>query len=321
MLFSPLLRKLYIAPGNGGTTEYGTNVNISPTDFEAIEQYVSDHHIDLIVVGNEDPLVKGIYDYFKEKNVPVVGPSKEGARLEGSKDFAKRFMQRHDIPTARYQSFTADTLEEGYRFLEGLKAPYVLKADGLAAGKGVLILDSLDEAKKSLKEMLSGMFGSSSATVVIEEFLSGIECSVFVLTDGKEYRILPVAAFFVIARISARYHHYGYGCSGVYDHGLVAELAESGIVHEFEKVAFYTEHNCFGLGVAHAYIVFDYFRLALDIYERVIAVSAYGKDIASALKKSYENVSVINFDGKYVRRDIGQDLIALGKISRHGSRH
>lgn len=190
---SPRLGKLFIAPGNGGTPQYGENVNISPVDFQAIEEFVKSNEVDVIVAGNEDPLVKGIYDYFNERGIPVVRPSKAGAALEGSKDFAKQFMVRHNIPTARYRSFSADNIEEGYEFLESLKAPYVLKADGLAAGKGVLILPTLEEAKASLKEMLSGMFGASSATVVIEEFLSGIECSVFVLTDGKEYRVLPVA--------------------------------------------------------------------------------------------------------------------------------
>ncbi len=403
---SPLLRKLYIAPGNGGTTEYGTNVNMSPTDFEAIEQYVSDHNIDLIVVGNEDPLVKGIYDYFKEKNIPVVGPSKKGARLEGSKDFAKRFMQRHGIPTARYRSFTAETLEEGYRFLEELDAPYVLKADGLAAGKGVLILDSLEGAKKSLKEMLSGMFGASSATVVIEEFLSGIECSVFVLTDGKEYRILPVAK---------DYKRIGEGDTGLNTGGMgavspvpfaddtfmekvrtriieptVKGLAEEGIEYrgfiflglinvdgepkvieynvrmgdpETEVVMLRIESDLLelmhdaalgqlgdkpmtidprtavtvmmvsggypghyekgkpitGIDNAHECFVFqagtgrNASGELVTTGGRVLAVSAYGKDIASALKKSYENVAIIDFDGKYVRRDIGQDLIALQK--------
>ncbi|MCM1450538.1 MAG: phosphoribosylamine--glycine ligase [Clostridiales bacterium] len=191
---SPLTETLFIAPGNGGTGAYGTNVNIKPTDFDAIDKFVSDNAIDMIVVGNEDPLVAGIYDYFEQKPVLVVGPSKAGAALEGSKDFAKDFMTRHGIPTARYRSFTADTIGDGFKFLETLTPPYVLKADGLAAGKGVLILDSLEEAKNSLREMLAGMFGKSSATVVIEEFLSGIECSVFVLTDGNGgYRVLPVA--------------------------------------------------------------------------------------------------------------------------------
>lgn len=194
---SPKTDKLYIAPGNAGTDLIGTNVAISATDFKAIEEFVLDNRIDMVVVGPEDPLVKGIYDYFQERetlrNIPVIGPSKEGAQLEGSKEFAKKFMMRHHIPTARYASFTRETLDEGYAFLESLKAPYVLKADGLAAGKGVLILPTLDEAKAELKEMLDGMFGPASSTVVIEEFLSGIECSVFVLTDGNTYKILPVA--------------------------------------------------------------------------------------------------------------------------------
>ena len=191
---SPLLNKLYIAPGNGGTGAYGENIALSPLDFPAIEKWVGENTIDMIVVGNEDPLVAGIYDYFEDKNILVVGPSKAGAALEGSKDFAKQFMVKNNIPTARYQSFTAENIEEGYKFLEQLQAPYVLKADGLAAGKGVLILPTIEEAKASLKEMLSGMFGASSATVVIEEFLSGIECSVFVLSDGNGgYRVLPVA--------------------------------------------------------------------------------------------------------------------------------
>lgn len=191
---SKLTDNLYIAPGNGGTGAYGTNVKLSPLDFFGIRAFVADKGVDMIVVGNEDPLVAGIYDYFEGDSVLVVGPSRAGAQLEGSKDFAKRFMTDHGIPTARYRSFTAATINDGYRFLESLKAPYVLKADGLAAGKGVLIVDSLDEAKRALGDMLGGMFGQSSATVVIEEFLSGIECSVFVLTDGNGgYRVLPVA--------------------------------------------------------------------------------------------------------------------------------
>ncbi len=193
---SPLTCKLFIAPGNGGTGNFGVNVAISPLDFIAIEEFVKTNAIDLLVVGNEDPLVAGITDYFRHRlpSLLVVGPEKAGAMLEGSKDFAKQFMAEFGIPTARYRSFTREMLHDGYAFLESLKAPYVLKADGLAAGKGVLILDSLDEAKAELKAMLNGMFGASSATVVIEEFLKGIECSVFVLTDGHGgYRILPVA--------------------------------------------------------------------------------------------------------------------------------
>ena len=193
---SPFTRKLFIAPGNGGTDNFGVNVAISPLDFIAIEEFVKTNAIDLLVVGNEDPLVAGITDYFRHRlpSLLVVGPEKAGAMLEGSKDFAKLFMAEFGIPTARYRSFTRETLHDGYAFLESLNAPYVLKADGLAAGKGVLILDSLDQAKAELKAMLNGMFGASSATVVIEEFLKGIECSVFVLTDGHGgYRILPVA--------------------------------------------------------------------------------------------------------------------------------
>ena len=189
--------KLFIAPGNAGTVNVGENVSIGVNEFEKIRQFVLDNAIDMLVVGPEDPLVKGIYDEFKSDartaHIPVIGPSKAGAVLEGSKDFAKGFMQRHQIPTARYETFDGEHLEEGLRFLETLEAPYVLKADGLCAGKGVLILPTLDEAKKELKEMLGGMFGNASSRVVIEEFLSGIECSVFVLTDGKHYKILPEA--------------------------------------------------------------------------------------------------------------------------------
>ena len=194
---SEKVNKLYIAPGNAGTDQCGENVNIKATDFDAIKAFCLDNDVNMVVVGPEDPLVKGIYDYFRNdtaiSHIPVIGPSKEGAQMEGSKDFAKRFMQRHNIPTARYETFDGNSLNEGLAFLETLKAPYVLKADGLCAGKGVLILPTLEEAKKELKEMLDGMFGNASAKVVIEEFLSGIECSVFVLTDGKNYKILPEA--------------------------------------------------------------------------------------------------------------------------------
>lgn len=189
--------KLFIAPGNAGTGNCGENVAIGVNEFDKLKDFVVENGVQMVVVGPEDPLVKGIYDEFKAdertKNVPVIGPSKAGAVLEGSKDFAKAFMMRHNIPTAQYRTFDGTTLEEGLKFLETLKAPYVLKADGLCAGKGVLILPTLDEAKKELKEMLGGMFGNASAQVVIEEFLSGIECSVFVLTDGKNYKILPEA--------------------------------------------------------------------------------------------------------------------------------
>lgn len=189
--------KLFIAPGNAGTANCGENIDIKADDFESLKNFCVDNTIDIVVVGPEDPLVKGIYDDFKNdertEDIPVIGPSKAGAVLEGSKDFAKGFMQRHNIPTAKYQTFDGTNIEEGLKFLETLKAPYVLKADGLCAGKGVLILPTLEEAKKEFQEMLGGMFGNASAQVVIEEFLSGIECSVFVLTDGKNYKILPEA--------------------------------------------------------------------------------------------------------------------------------
>ncbi len=189
--------KLFIAPGNAGTSNCGENVDIKADDFEALKNFALKNNVNMIVVGPEDPLVKGIYDEFRNDertcHIPVIGPSKAGAVLEGSKDFAKGFMQRHHIPTAQYKTFNGTNIDEGLRFLETLKAPYVLKADGLCAGKGVLILPTLDEAKHELKEMLGGMFGNASANVVIEEFLSGIECSVFVLTDGRHYKILPEA--------------------------------------------------------------------------------------------------------------------------------
>ena len=194
---SPKVEKLYIAPGNAGTANAGENVDIKADDFGRLKDFAVTNGVDMVVVGPEDPLVKGIYDDFKHDprtaGIPVIGPSKLGAQLEGSKDFAKGFMQRHNIPTAKYKTFSGETLDEGLRFLETLQPPYVLKADGLCAGKGVLILPTLDEAKKELREMLGGMFGGASANVVIEEFLSGIECSVFVLTDGKNYKILPEA--------------------------------------------------------------------------------------------------------------------------------
>ena len=191
------LKSLYIAPGNPGTASVGKNIPISATDFPSLKAFSLENHIDMIVVGPEDPLVQGIYDYFQNdsntNHISVIGPSKMGATLEGSKDFAKEFMMRHHIPTARYKSVTSENIADGYSFLDSLTAPYVLKADGLAAGKGVLIINNLLEAKESLQAMLNGMFGAASKTVVIEEFLSGIECSVFVLTDGLSYKILPVA--------------------------------------------------------------------------------------------------------------------------------
>lgn len=194
---SPKLTQLFIAPGNPGTAQVGTNLAIAADDFEALKVAVLQNNIDLVLVGPEDPLVKGVVDFFAAdaslSHIPVVGPDKVGAQLEGSKDFSKQFMFRHNIPTAGYLSVTSENLEEGVTFLKSLKAPYVLKADGLAAGKGVLILNDLDETISELKAMLAGKFGAASSTVVIEEFLDGIECSVFVITDGKNYQILPEA--------------------------------------------------------------------------------------------------------------------------------
>lgn len=194
---STKVSKLFIAPGNPGTAAVGQNVDINANDFDALKRFALDNDVQMVVVGPEDPLVNGIYDDFKNDarttHIPVIGPSRKGATLEGSKDFAKAFMARHAIPTARYKTITAQNIDEGLAFLEELKAPYVLKADGLCAGKGVLILPTLQEAKAELRHMLDGMFGNASASVVIEEFLSGIECSVFVLTDGKDYQILPEA--------------------------------------------------------------------------------------------------------------------------------
>ena len=214
---SPLLNQLFIAPGNAGTSLLGTNLEVGILDFEGLKKAALDHHIDLVLVGPEVPLCEGLHDYFRAdsslKHIRVVGPQKLGAQLEGSKDFAKEFMIRHHIPTAKYCSVTAGSLSEGLAFLKTMTSPYVLKADGLAAGKGVLIIDDITEAEKSLKEMLDGQFGAASSKVVVEEFLSGIECSVFAITDGKDYKILPVAK---------DYKRIGEGDSGLNTGGMGA---------------------------------------------------------------------------------------------------
>lgn len=233
LLKSPLCTNLLVAPGNAGTAQIATNVNISPTNFADVKQLVLEKNVELVVVGPEDPLVEGIYDFFKAdeelSEIPVIGPSKEGARLEGSKEFAKEFLIRHKIPTAAYDSFTAETVEKGCDFLETLNPPYVLKADGLAAGKGVLILSDLEEAKSELRNMLVGQkFGAASAKVVIEEFLDGIELSCFVLTDGKSYKILPTAK---------DYKRIGEGDTGLNTGGMGAVSPVPFADHEFmEKI-------------------------------------------------------------------------------------
>ncbi len=401
---SKQLNKLYIAPGNAGTAIEGENVNINVNDFEGIKSFVMEKNIDLLVVGPEDPLVNGITDFFKSKeelkNVLIIGPDKAGAILEGSKEFAKSFMQKYNIPTAGYSAFTKETLEDAYLFLEKMESPYVLKADGLAAGKGVLIIDNLSEAKDSLREMLNGKFGKAGSTVVIEQFLSGIELSVFVLTDGINYKILPEAKdykrigendtglntggmgavspvpfankdfmqkvedeiikptinglqkenidyrgfiFFGLINVEGSPYVIEYNVrmgdpesevviprikSDLLDLLISAgkqNIIETDIEFEEETVSTvmlvsggYPEKyekgkEILGLDKIKDSIIFhagtkETEGKVVTNGGRVIAVSSKGQNISQALEKSYKNAGLIDFDGKYYRKDIGFDL-------------
>ncbi len=409
---SSLCEKLYIAPGNAGTAQHGTNVDLNPVNFKEVGIFCLDRQIDMLVVGPEAPLVEGIADFFAKNNglqhIKVVGPSKEAAQLEGSKDFAKSFMQKYAIPTAKYQSFTADQLEEGIAFIDRMSPPIVLKADGLAAGKGVLIIPDRESAKKELEVMLKGKFGAASKTVVIEEFLEGIEFSVFVLTDGQHYKILPVAK---------DYKRIGEGDTGLNTGGMGAvspvPFVDEALLHKVEQeviqptingledqhmnykgfiffgfmyahgMPYLLEYNC-RMGDPETQVVFP--RLNNDLvvlfnslfdsslsmhtieedpqtataivlvsggypqaYEkgkvisgeeqvedsivfhagtkqqndqtvtnggRVMAVVSLGNSIQEALKTSNKNADLIDFEGKYFRKDIGLDLLEGRKIGK-----
>jgi phosphoribosylamine--glycine ligase len=403
---SSILDELFIAPGNAGTRQHGKNVAISPTDFEGIKNFVIENAIEMVIVGPEEPLVNGIYDFFqtdeKLRKIPVIGPSKFGAQLEGSKDFAKAFMARHKIPTAKYATFTSETLNEGLDFLQGMKPPYVLKADGLAAGKGVLILKELNEAKSELKSMLKHQkFGAASKKVVIEQFLDGIELSVFVLTDGESFKLLPEAKdykrigegdaglntggmgaispvpfadsgfmdkvhnriivptvkglksegisykgfiFFGLINVKGDPYVIEYNCRmGDPETEVVIPRLKSDILDLFEGVATNTlserdiqftdksaatvmmvsggypeayekGKSIYGLSTIAESIVFHAGTIAdgpsiVSSGGRVLAVTSYGKNIETAVQKSYDSISKIKFEGAYFRKDIGQDVI------------
>lgn len=403
---SSILEELFIAPGNAGTKNHGKNINLSVNDFEGIKSFVIENAIDIVVVGPEDPLVNGIADFFEADEalakVAVVGPNKEAAQLEGSKDFAKEFMRRHNIPTAKYATFTKDTLEAGYAFLDAMKSPYVLKADGLAAGKGVLILEDLDEAKAELKNMLAdAKFGEASSRVVIEQFLDGVELSCFVITDGDAYKILPEAKdykrigegdkglntggmgavspvpfanptfldkiknqviiptvkglkadgikykgfiFFGLINVKNEPYVIEYNCRmGDPETEVVIPRLKSDILDLFEGVATNTlserdvqfdersastvmmvsggypekyqkGKQVFGLNSITDSIVFHAGTtpdgpVVSTSGGRVLAVTSYGKDLKTALKKSYESVGKIEFENAFFRRDIGHDVL------------
>ncbi len=403
---SSALEELFIAPGNAGTRLHGKNVDVDPNDFQAVKKFVLENTINMVVVGPEDPLVNGIVDFFEAddtiKNIPVIGPNAQAAQMEGSKDFAKQFMARHSIPTAKYGTFTKDTLEAGYAFLDKMKSPYVLKADGLAAGKGVLILEDLAEAKKELKSMLAdAKFGDASSSVVIEQFLSGIELSCFVITDGDAYKILPEAkdykrigegdkglntggmgavspvpfanptflekiknqiiiptikgfkedgitykgfVFFGIINVKNEPYVIEYNCRmGDPETEVVIPRLKSDLLDLFEGVATSTLSECdiqfdersvstvmmvsggypdayekgkqiFGLNAVSDSIIFHAGTAAdgpavITNGGRVLAATSYGKNLESALKKSYASIAKIEFEKASYRKDIGFDVL------------
>jgi phosphoribosylamine--glycine ligase len=403
---SSILDELFIAPGNAGTKKHGKNLDVKLNDFAAIKNLVLQHQIEMVVVGPEEPLVLGIYDFFKKdpelRSVSVIGPSKEGAQLEGSKDFAKAFMSRHRIPTAKYGTFEARTLNEGLRFLDDMKGPYVLKADGLAAGKGVLIISDLDEAKHELEEMLVGeKFGAASNKVVIEQFLDGIELSVFAITDGESFKLLPEAkdykrigegdtglntggmgaispvpfadaafmdkvlnrvviptikglksenityngfVFFGLINVKGDPYVIEYNCRmGDPETEVVMPRIKSDILDLFEGVATHTlserdiqfhdksaatvmmvaggypgsynkGETIYGLNSITESIVFHAGTLSdgpsvVSNGGRVLAVTSYGKNLQSALDRSYESIAKISFQDAYFRKDIGKDVL------------